>query len=71
VGWLRPSLCATWHGLSLAYVACFMFCLDATWHGLSLNIDAMSHGLGLTYVSHVMSKPICRHKQCHMSPSLG
>ncbi len=36
VGWFRPSICATWHGLGLIYVACPMPCLDATWHGLDL-----------------------------------
>jgi hypothetical protein len=35
VGWFRPSLCATWHGLGLTYVACPMPCLDAMWHGLA------------------------------------
>jgi hypothetical protein len=34
-------------------------------------LDAMWHDVGLTYVSHVMSKFIDRCRQCHMSLSLG
>jgi hypothetical protein len=55
VGWLKPSLFATWHGLGLAYVAYLMPCLDATWHGLNLaHVPCHSlasvtwHGLGVT-----------------------
>jgi len=41
---LRPSLCAMWHGLSLAmcHVACVMPCLGAMWDGLDL---AVPHGM--------------------------
>jgi hypothetical protein len=52
MGWLRPSLFATWHGLKLVYVACLMPCLDATWHGLHLT-SVPCHSLA--YVSHGMA----------------
>jgi hypothetical protein len=65
VGWLRLSLCATWHGLGLTYVTCPMPCLNVTWHSLDLTyvpcgmfmlcLNAMWDGLDLGYVPHGMA----------------
>ncbi len=53
MAWLKPSLCATWHGLGLTYVPCNMFYVMAKCHvgWLRPSLCATWHGLGLAYMT--------------------
>jgi hypothetical protein len=57
MAWLKPSVCATWHGLGVTYVPCGMSSVVLRCHvgRLKPSLCATWHGLGLAHVACPMS----------------
>jgi len=53
MAWLKPSVCATWHGLGVTYVPCSMSSVILKCHvgRLKPSLCATWHGLGLAHVA--------------------